>query len=103
MSLTTFHPSKKQLVLIVIAVIVAFIILLLIGNFYGTFLKTQVAAPSTTYSAAGDLKTETLDPGVYTLQFTGRNASTSVNSSTTFEVTSTSGETPTASSSVLPY
>lgn len=89
MPLNLSHPAEKQSLLAIIGVVVAVVLLLILGNFYGRFLKTQVAGPATTYSETGNLNTSTLEPGVYTLKFNGRDANGSAEASTTFEITET--------------
>ena len=63
--------SQKQIVLSVVGVLVACILLVLLGNMYGGFLKTQVAAPGSN-SVSGSIKGDIVrEDGTHTLQFTG--------------------------------
>ncbi len=88
MPINLSHPLEKQSFLAIVGVVVAVILLLIAGNFYGRFLKTQVASPATTYSVSGNLKTDALDLGQYTIWFTGRDAKGSADASTIFNITS---------------
>jgi hypothetical protein len=83
------------------------IVLLVMGGLYGSFLKTTVAPGSTNYEKSGELKTQELEPGTYTLNFSGRdNKGGSVNASTSFDIYIAGGadgqSTPTPSPAV-PY
>lgn len=95
MSISLSRKSKKQTVLIVGSIVVAIVIFALFGNVYWQYLKTEVFSLDETYSLSGTLKTDSLDPGQYTLQFNGRRADHSVNTSTTFEIVASPPPTPT--------
>lgn len=82
---TLSQLSQKQRFLVIIGVVILIVLLAIVGSMYGRFLKTQVVNPAT-YSASGELKTDTLGAGTYTLQFTGRDATSSAEASTTFAI-----------------
>lgn len=89
MSMSFANLTQKQIILAVISILVVCILLVLLGNMYGGFLKTQVAAPtSSDYSASGSIKSTALqNPGTYTLQFHGEDATGSkVDASSAFEI-----------------
>lgn len=89
MSMHFANLTQKQIILAVISILVVCILLVLLGNMYGGFLKTQVVAPSSPdYSANGSIKSTALqNPGTYTLQFHGEDATGSkVDASTVFEI-----------------
>ncbi len=90
MSLNLSRLSKKQSLFIMIGIVITIVLLLLLGNMYGRFIKIQVASLPQ-YFATGYLKTDTLDPGMYTLKFTAQNATMSVDTSTTFQIASSGG------------
>lgn len=87
MSLNLSHPSQKQSLLAVVGICIAVVLLLVLASVYGRFLKTSVVPSATQYSATGNLKTDTLEPGTYTLKFTGREAGSSASHSLQFEIT----------------
>ncbi len=86
--------SPKKLWIVFGITFVVALILILMGT-YGYLLKTQVDFSPTQYSSSGTLKTGSLQPGAYTLVFTGKNAQgAKATSSTSFTIL---GSTP------LPY
>lgn len=95
MSLNLSNLSQKQTLLTIIGIVVLVIILAIVGSMYGRFLKTQVAPGSTTYSATGNLKADALEPGIYTLKFSGRDTGVVVSQSLQFGVTGDASAIPT--------
>ncbi len=87
MPITLSHPSQKQSLLVIIGVGIAVVLLLVLGSVYGRFLKTQVASSDRDFTEDTALKTENLDPGVYTLRLRAENDSRIfAQASTTFEI-----------------
>lgn len=100
MSLNLSNPSQKQTLLAIVGIVVLVVILAIVGSMYGRFLKTQVAPGGTTYSATGNLKADVLEPGTYTLKFTGRDVETVTSQAMRFGITTGSmSATPTPNAS----
>lgn len=89
MSFSTPNLTRNQIIFASVGLVLVVALVVILGNVYGRFLKTQVNAPAQQYNVAGDLKTNTLDAGQYSLVFEGRDGSGSqVTASTAFEVLS---------------
>lgn len=105
MSLNLSNPSQKQSLLVIAGIVTLVVILAVIGSMYGRFLKTSVA-PGTTYSGTGNLKADALEPGRYTLKFSGRDKGVVASQSLQFEITGGTSATSTplpTTSSIPPY
>lgn len=103
MPISLSHPSQKQTLLTIIGVGIAIVLLLVLGSVYGRFLKTQVASSDRNFTEDTALKTDSLDPGIYTLKLRAENDShTFAEASTTFEILATPIPTPNASITPTP-
>lgn len=98
MPISLSHPSQKQSLLAIIGIGIAVVLLLVLGGVYGRFLKTQVASSDRNFIEDTALRTDTLDPGVYTLRLRAENDSrVFAQASTTFEIFAAVTPTPTIS------
>ncbi len=89
MSLSTSNLTRNQIILASVGLVLVVALVVILGNVYGRFLKTQVNAPAQQYTVAGDLNTQALGVGQYSLVFEGRDGSGSqASASTAFEVVS---------------
>lgn len=87
MTFGTSNLSKKQILLIGVGVVVLVVILIIVVNMYGSFVKTQVAPSTRDFTENTALKTDALEPGMYTLKLRAENDSNaSSQTSTTFEI-----------------
>lgn len=94
--------SQKKPILAIIGVVIAVIVLALIATRYGSLIKTSADIPTQDVLTSGSVQTDTLEPDTYTLQFTGSNGTTSVDASTTFQVTAPAlTATPTPEAAVI--
>lgn len=73
--------------LLIIGGIIAIAVLALLATFYGRFLKTTVNTQTGTYTLDGSIKTDTLPPDTYTLEFAGQSANGNVTTTTSFTLT----------------
>ncbi len=87
MPFSTPNLTRNQIIFASVGLILLVAVVVILGNVYGRFLKTQVNAPATQYSASGELETASLEAGQYSLVFEGRDGSgSSVTATSAFEV-----------------